>query len=645
MSNKQDDIQKDIYKGQLKGSKFIEGTGSSIENIAQVYKEYKENLLKADETNIENPIATSTDGVDEDLKKDFENKETFVDIVENENLNYEMDSSNLIKTQNVLKQDIEEKDNFIKTSVNDFLKEGAGGTSSTSPLQLIKTSTSNDDYDEMLYEEDEYDFDENYIFENEIEEPSQSQEEKFFEDSKKLKTKADKTKMEKVGSAIKKVGKATESITRTQRRVSAIQTSVDRNDGGKEVYKTAGKEYVKRKVKKSKPVVAVKRKSANIVKNIFTGIIKLVMDFLKKMAMIAVGSIPVLLPVVICFALIVGVMSAFGFLSDEDENIFGKYEDYIIETTNEYNEQISDFESENEYNIVNGISNIDWQTPLAIIQQLGGTTEYDDAEKYLLGEFKNNDLYEKHTKEKKKIEVTVEYEEEVEKDGKKETVTKTKKEEKQVEVLTIKNSTYTDYINFLEDNPNVLKTFRTKKGLGSNDYQITDTDKQNIEYLAKSSNFYALASEELKNAITYNGNGVVVKGDSEVGNKIAELALSRQGYMYLWGGCHSMSEIKDPNHTRFDCSGLVSWAYYQAGADIGSNTCSTLLKKGRTITYEQLQAGDIILYSNPSEGVHHVGIYIGGDKIVHAPRTGKPVQTVNARWSSETMIYKRLLDY
>ena len=67
------------------------------------------------------------------------------------------------------------------------------------------------------------------------------------------------------------------------------------------------------------------------------------------------------------------------------------------------------------------------------------------------------------------------------------------------------------YINFLEDNPNILKTFRTKKGLGSNDYQITDTDKQSIEYLAKSSNFYALASEELKNAMTavqteYNRN-------------------------------------------------------------------------------------------------------------------------------------------
>ena len=645
MSNKQDDIQKDIYKGQLKGSKLVEGTGSSIENIAQAYKEYKENLLKSDETNIENPIATSTDGVDEDLKKDFENKETFVDIVENENLNYEMDSSNLIKTQNVLKQDTDEKNNFIKTSVNDFFKEGEGGTSSTSPLQLIKTSTLNENYNEIPDEEDDYDFDENYTFENEIEDPLQSQEENFLDANKKLKTKTDKTKLEKLGSGVNKVGKATESITRTQRRVSAIQTSVERNDGGKEVYKTTGKEYVKKKVKKSKPVVAVKRKSANIVKNIFTGIIKIVMAFLKKMAMIAVGSIPVLLPVVICFALIVGVMSAFGFLSDEEENIFGKYEDYIIETTNEYNEQISDFESENEYNIVNGISNIDWQTPLAIIQQLGGTTEYDDAEKNLLETFKENDLYEKHTKEDKTIEVTVEYEEEVEKDGKKETVTKTKKEEKQVEVLTITNSTYSDYINFLEDNPDVLKKFRTEKGLGSNDYQITDTDKQSIEYLAKSSNFYALASDDLKNAICYNGNGVVVKGDSEVGNKIAELALSRQGYMYLWGGCHSMSEIKDPNHTRFDCSGLVSWAYYQAGADIGSNTCSTLLKKGRTITYEQLQAGDIVLYSNASEGVHHVAIYIGGGKVVHAPRTGKPVQTANANWSGETMIYKRLLDY
>lgn len=63
--------------------------------------------------------------------------------------------------------------------------------------------------------------------------------------------------------------------------------------------------------------------------------------------------------------------------------------------------------------------------------------------------------------------------------------------------------------------------------------------------------------------------GSVVSGDSAVGNAIAQKALTRVGYMYVWGGCHSMSEIANPNHTAFDCSGLVNWAYYQSGVNIG----------------------------------------------------------------------------
>ena len=43
--------------------------------------------------------------------------------------------------------------------------------------------------------------------------------------------------------------------------------------------------------------------------------------------------------------------------------------------------------------------------------------------------------------------------------------------------------------------------------------------------------------------------GSVVSGDSAVGNAIAQKALTRVGYMYVWGGCHSMSEISNPNHT------------------------------------------------------------------------------------------------
>ncbi len=60
------------------------------------------------------------------------------------------------------------------------------------------------------------------------------------------------------------------------------------------------------------------------------------------------------------------------------------------------------------------------------------------------------------------------------------------------------------------------------------------------------------------------------------GLAIANKALTRQGYMYVWGGCHSMSQISNPNWTKFDCSGLVNWAHYQAGVNIGSNTTKSL---------------------------------------------------------------------
>lgn len=149
------------------------------------------------------------------------------------------------------------------------------------------------------------------------------------------------------------------------------------------------------------------------------------------------------------------------------------------------------------------------------------------------------------------------------------------------------------------------------------------------------------ASEESK---TDDG---LVSGDSKVGNAIASKALTRKGYMYVWGGGHSMSEIANPNHTRFDCSGLVNWAYYQAGVNIGSNTTKTLANKGKSVNRNNMQAGDIILFSSNGSfsGIHHVGIYIGGGRMVHAPQTGKPVQEANlshSYWQAQWYDARRL---
>ena len=127
---------------------------------------------------------------------------------------------------------------------------------------------------------------------------------------------------------------------------------------------------------------------------------------------------------------------------------------------------------------------------------------------------------------------------------------------------------------------------------------------------------------------------------SSRGLAIANKALTRQGYMYSWGGCHSMSQIANPNWTKYESSGIVNWAHYQAGVNIGSNTTKTLCGVGTQVDRGSMQAGDIILFSSNGSysGVHHVGIYIGGNRMVHAPSSGKPVQVAtlgNGYWQRE----------
>lgn len=123
-------------------------------------------------------------------------------------------------------------------------------------------------------------------------------------------------------------------------------------------------------------------------------------------------------------------------------------------------------------------------------------------------------------------------------------------------------------------------------------------------------------------------SGSVISGNSEIGNAIANKVLSKLGSTYVYGACHSMSEIANPNHSTFDCSGLVSWAFYQAGVNIGSNSTKTLANKGISVSRSSMQAGDIILFSKngSASGIHHVGIYIGGGNMVHAPQTGDVVK-------------------
>jgi cell wall-associated NlpC family hydrolase len=73
----------------------------------------------------------------------------------------------------------------------------------------------------------------------------------------------------------------------------------------------------------------------------------------------------------------------------------------------------------------------------------------------------------------------------------------------------------------------------------------------------------------------------------------------------------------------FDCSGLVRWAYGRAGLDVPHNSYA-LYGVGRRVAKSRLETGDVLFF----EGLGHVGLYLGGGEMVHAPYTGKRVEVI-----------------
>lgn len=97
------------------------------------------------------------------------------------------------------------------------------------------------------------------------------------------------------------------------------------------------------------------------------------------------------------------------------------------------------------------------------------------------------------------------------------------------------------------------------------------------------------------------------------GQKIVDFAMSKVGAPYVWGAA-------GPN--AFDCSGLTSWAYSQAGKQI-PRTSDAQAYGGQQVSLNALQPGDIVSFYS---GASHVGIYIGDGKIVHALNESSPVR-------------------
>ena len=92
-----------------------------------------------------------------------------------------------------------------------------------------------------------------------------------------------------------------------------------------------------------------------------------------------------------------------------------------------------------------------------------------------------------------------------------------------------------------------------------------------------------------------------------------QAALTRVGSPYSWGG-------SGPN--AFDCSGLVMWAFQQAGISL-PHSSQALARGGQPVDMSQMQPGDVVTYYSDAS---HAAIYIGDGMMVHASTYGTPVR-------------------
>ncbi|MGL4992044.1 MAG: NlpC/P60 family protein [Sarcina sp.] len=102
-----------------------------------------------------------------------------------------------------------------------------------------------------------------------------------------------------------------------------------------------------------------------------------------------------------------------------------------------------------------------------------------------------------------------------------------------------------------------------------------------------------------------------VQSGNVTGQDIVSYAENFLGRPYVWGAT-------GPN--AFDCSGLTSYVYSHFGYNIGDSTY-TQIDEGTPVSLNNLQAGDLIFWGDPS-APYHVAIYIGGGEYIQAPRTG-----------------------
>ena len=117
-----------------------------------------------------------------------------------------------------------------------------------------------------------------------------------------------------------------------------------------------------------------------------------------------------------------------------------------------------------------------------------------------------------------------------------------------------------------------------------------------------------------------SGSVTVSVPGSASSSEVVSVAMNYLGCTYVWAGS---------SPSGFDCSGFVMYVYNKVGVSL-PHSSRMQYGCGQAVSNGDLKAGDLVFFGNP---IHHVGIYIGGGKMINAAGVGKGVR-IDDVWRS-----------
>lgn len=104
----------------------------------------------------------------------------------------------------------------------------------------------------------------------------------------------------------------------------------------------------------------------------------------------------------------------------------------------------------------------------------------------------------------------------------------------------------------------------------------------------------------------------------QTAQSLSTYALGLLGVNYKFGGNTPESGL--------DCSGLVRYVFQQVtGVDL-PRTAKAMSGVGASVPVADLKPGDLVFFNTRRFAFSHVGIYLGDNQFIHAPRTGREVE-------------------